>query len=130
MGDTAERYYRIKAECIEALGGKCAGCGSIENLEFDHIDPSGKCFDIAGGSRYSKEKREAELQKCQLLCEKCHRIKTAEDTIKRRDGRPHGTKTRYNQGCRCDECREGQRLRMRKYKSSKAEVVQPVETIK
>ena len=31
-------------------------CDSIENLEFDHVDPSTKEFAIAGGSRFSSQR--------------------------------------------------------------------------
>jgi 5-methylcytosine-specific restriction endonuclease McrA len=38
------RYYERRAAAIEKLGGKCSYCGSIEGLEFDHIDPDDKLF--------------------------------------------------------------------------------------
>ena len=44
-------------------GGKCAKCGSKENLEFDHIIPVSK-----GGSNTERN--------IQLLCEKCNREKS------------------------------------------------------
>ena len=44
-------------------GGKCAKCGSKENLEFDHIIPVSK-----GGSSTERN--------IQLLCEKCNREKS------------------------------------------------------
>ena len=58
------------------LGAVCQQCGSKENLEFDHIDPNTKITSIAKLWTASKEKFEAELLKCQLLCKSCHYIKT------------------------------------------------------
>lgn len=31
-------YHNKRYKLIQQLGGKCAICGSTENLEFDHID--------------------------------------------------------------------------------------------
>lgn len=127
VGDTKARYYRIKQECIDRLGGKCARCSSTEMLEFDHIDPRTKEFCIIGGSRISRERLMSELAKCQLLCKACHAAKTAEDQAV---SRFHGSKTMWNRGCKCGECREGQRLRMAAYyKAKRAGVVESADTL-
>jgi 5-methylcytosine-specific restriction endonuclease McrA len=56
------------------LGGKCVECSSETDLEFDHIDKNSKSFPI---SRSPSEKCFwEELEKCQLLCKKCHRRKS------------------------------------------------------
>ncbi len=68
-----------RAAAIERLGGVCAKCGSTDKLQFDHIDPASKHARIAKMWTASKAKFEAELAKCQLLCEKCHREKTFSD---------------------------------------------------
>ena len=65
---------------IEKLGGKCVECGCTEALEFDHIDPSTKSFNIAAGYTKPKEVLLAEVAKCQLLCNKCHIEKTKKDS--------------------------------------------------
>jgi len=44
-----ERYHERIGEALDILGGKCIKCGSLENLEFDHIDPSSKLFTISKG---------------------------------------------------------------------------------
>ena len=31
---------------VQRLGGKCARCGSIENLQVDHVDPRTKKFEV------------------------------------------------------------------------------------
>jgi hypothetical protein len=64
---------------IEKLGGKCVECGCTETLEFDHIDPSTKSFNISAGYHKPKEVLEEELEKCQLLCNKCHIEKSKKD---------------------------------------------------
>ena len=64
---------------IEKLGGKCVECGCTETLEFDHIDPSAKSFNISAGYHKPKEVLEEELSKCQLLCNKCHIEKSKKD---------------------------------------------------
>lgn len=60
-------------------GKGCVECG-ITNpivLEFDHKDPSTKCFNI--GDSYSKplDKVVLELSKCDIVCANCHRIRTS-----------------------------------------------------
>lgn len=61
----------------------CARCGYNANpvaLDFDHIDRSTKSFDIGRmRSKTSIEKLLAEVDKCQVLCANCHRIKTFEE---------------------------------------------------
>jgi hypothetical protein len=65
---------------IEKMGGKCIECGCKEALEFDHIDPSTKSFNIAAGYTKPKEILLEEVAKCQLLCNKCHVEKTKKDS--------------------------------------------------
>ena len=72
-------YINRRGEALEFLGGKCAICGSAENLEFDHIDPQQKSFSISGFLTHAWSKLEPELQKCQLLCEVCHKAKSKVD---------------------------------------------------
>jgi hypothetical protein len=63
----------------------CDGCNLYFPsvcMQFDHIDPSTKLFGISDLRCYSINNLNellAEVQKCQLLCTNCHRIKTRED---------------------------------------------------
>ena len=99
-----QRYHKRRLIAINQLGGKCFKCGTTENLEFDHIDPELKDFNIAKLWSYSQEKFELELKKCQLLCNKCHKEKTKNSFIQKRE---HGTWGMYRRGkCKCDICRE------------------------
>ena len=61
-------------EAKDYLGNICWCCGATENLQFDHIDPKTKCFNI--NAQDSWEKLIPELDKCQLLCPPCHLKKT------------------------------------------------------
>jgi hypothetical protein len=72
-----ERKEKHKKYLIEMLGGKCAGCGTTTNLQFDHIDRNSKLFCITHQLASKLEKLIEEANKCQLLCDSCHRIKTS-----------------------------------------------------
>lgn len=86
--------------------GPCKRCGSIEELQVDHIDPFLKVDHKVWS--WSETRRMSELAKCQVLCKPCHIQKTIEE-----NGWNilHGG-TRYRQGCRCDVCKNAQRLRV------------------
>ena len=78
----AEYIKEKKAYCIEYLGGKCVKCGATERLEFDHIKREGKKYEISAKLSYKFDNLKEELDKCQLLCYDCHKIKTkSERTI-------------------------------------------------
>lgn len=80
-------YYKRKHELFDKLGGKCAKCGSTEHLEFDHIDPENKSFNISKLLNHSKNAVDEELSKCQLLCHDCHLQKSKVDISKRVSGK-------------------------------------------
>lgn len=66
---------RVTRRRFEWFSGKsCIRCGSNEDLRLDHIDPSTK-IDHKVWS-WSQERRDAELAKCQVLCQPCHIWKT------------------------------------------------------
>jgi len=54
--------------------GPCVGCGTWENLEIDHIDSMQKVSHRVWG--WKEERRNKELEKCQILCWDCHLDKT------------------------------------------------------
>lgn len=68
---------------LSYLGGKCKKCKSKKNLQVDHINPLKKKFTLSG-SNWSKPLNilYKELDKCQLLCRKCHQKKTNKDRQK------------------------------------------------
>lgn len=59
------------------LGNKCAKCGNMSGrIDFDHIDPTTKEFEL-GNAQYKSDKDVAdEIAKCQLLCASCHASKS------------------------------------------------------
>ena len=64
----------LKQRAVEALGGKCQVCGydkCLQALEFHHLDPKEKDFEISG--KGSWDKIEIELKKCVLLCSNYHK---------------------------------------------------------
>lgn len=62
-----------------SLGGRCAVCGSEEELEFDHIDRATKLFAIGAMWQMSWSMLTAELAKCQLLCKEHHLEKSKQE---------------------------------------------------
>ena len=70
------RRREQKQRLIERLGGKCVGCGTSENLQFDHINAATKKYNITKHLGVRDEKLYEEVDKCQLLCHDCHKVKT------------------------------------------------------
>jgi hypothetical protein len=107
-------YYRNhRQKLIDYLGGKCVRCGSTENLEFDHIDPSQKSFGISK-SHLPFEKLKDELDKCQLLCKSCHKKKSNQELsikfTKTGDQITHGiVATWMRRKCKCVICEAAKR---------------------
>ena len=69
------------SDYIRALKLKagCAICGYNEHacaVEFDHIDPSQKLFNVASGKDHSWSDFLAEIAKCRILCANCHAVET------------------------------------------------------
>lgn len=105
-------YSQKKQELFDLLGGKCVQCGALNNLEFDHINWRTKEFTIgnAWGIK-DKEKLRRELNKCQLLCRSCHKVKTAQDQ-KEQKLMPvnHGTQYAWaKRKCKCSICLEARK---------------------
>lgn len=110
-----EYRKRRRIQAVELLGGKCVSCGTVDGLEFNHIDPMTKLFAISQ-FHGSLEVFWEEVQKCNLMCRPCH----VEETRKQynngilsnpiRFPYKHGTERMYrNTGCRCELCRFAKR---------------------
>jgi hypothetical protein len=70
------RHDAFKKLCVEYKGGKCQACGydkCLAALEFHHRDPEEKDYTISQKSFPSFDEAKKELDKCDLLCCRCHR---------------------------------------------------------
>lgn len=70
------------------INKSCTICGSVKNLELDHIDYKTKTSHRIWS--LTKSKRDAELAKCQVLCKMCHRNKTGIENKTRFAGELNG----------------------------------------
>jgi hypothetical protein len=62
---------------------KCVDCGedNWKCLDFDHVDPKKKTKGISKmvRSRFSTERIQKEIDKCEIRCSNCHRIRTYDE---------------------------------------------------
>ena len=100
-----KRYHERRKQAITKLGDKCVICGNTENLQFDHIDPESKNFTIAKLSSINETDFWKEIDKCQLLCEECHKLKSIADAGLKQAKGFHGTISTYRY-CKCELCRK------------------------
>ena len=77
-----EQNKKRRAHCREYLGGKCVKCGTTHNLQFDHIKREGKKYEISTKLTNKWDNLKEELDKCQLLCVDCHKVKTKSEWTK------------------------------------------------
>jgi hypothetical protein len=71
-----QRRFERLALARTRLGGVCVVCGSMEGLDFDHIDPSSKTRKISEATNWSLQRFLSEVDKCQLLCREHHTEKS------------------------------------------------------
>ncbi len=74
---TAKRERKLQLVALK--GGHCVDCGfagHVAALEFDHRDPSTKVTEITTLLGHKWETIMAEVEKCDLVCSNCHRIRT------------------------------------------------------
>jgi len=65
----------LKEKLVRYKGGKCVLCGYnkyLSALEFHHKDPLKKEFTISSYNSINFEKVRKEVDKCELLCNRCH----------------------------------------------------------
>lgn len=67
---------RRKQNLVQLKGGKCCICGFnsfVEALEFHHVNPETKEYQLSSGHCRSLEKDINEVKKCALVCSNCHK---------------------------------------------------------
>jgi hypothetical protein len=78
-----KRALLFKLRCIAYKGGKCEVCGyskCVGALDFHHADPVEKEFALGGQKTRKFDSRiRRELDKCVLLCCRCHREEHTDD---------------------------------------------------
>lgn len=109
-----QRYWKIKAEVVGLLGGKCAVCGTTEQLEIDHIDPSTKTIEVSRFNSVSRVRLLEEIKLCQLLCSDHHKTKSVEEQSVGHGGGLSGKKN-----CKCEPCKARKREYMKNWKRSR-----------
>lgn len=72
-----QQRNKRKIKLVLLKGGQCEKCGYNKNLhalQFHHINPKEKLFNINGREMYSRSMEVLinECNKCQLLCSNCH----------------------------------------------------------
>jgi len=68
---------------------KCLDCGTVSKrvgfFDFHHRDPSKKLFNVSSKITNNIDKVEKEVEKCDMLCPNCHRIRHID--IRENDGK-------------------------------------------
>lgn len=108
-----QRNWVARRRAAWMAGKACESCGSTENLHVHHRDPAEKVTHNVWS--WGQARRDAELAKCAVLCETCHRDYHAR-VLER-----HGTTRRYQAGCRCGLCRWAKQISNERYRLSRAE---------
>lgn len=75
------RVRAIRQADIDSLkrGSPCLDCGNIfppECMDWDHLPGTEKCFHIGEDISRNWKSILQEIEKCQLVCANCHRIRT------------------------------------------------------
>jgi hypothetical protein len=82
IGDTPTKRARDKARVarnrayVQSLKVRCADCGvepgDPRRLHFHHVDPSTKVASVAHLCYASRQRLDAEIEKCVVVCISCH----------------------------------------------------------
>jgi len=109
-GDSRRRYQRewVARRRAEFFAGKrCVDCGATEDLQLSAREPDTIVRSAIWS--WSKTRREALLARCEVCCGECQRRKLSEKRAQ------HGTRRRYEKGCRCEQCKAAKARRNRAY---------------
>lgn len=94
---------QVKHQAIEYRGGKCCICGYDDfpsALEFHHLDPSEKEMHFRDIKNLKFNDIKDELDKCIILCARCHREYHAIKSLKRMKRDP----SKYQKKMNCGYC--------------------------
>lgn len=112
MNEYMKKRYRQRMDrAIDILGGKCVECGTTDNLQLDHVDPTTKTYDFNKIWNRSLDVFDAELEKAQLLCKEHHQAKTLVQLSVEHGGGKSGKRN-----CKCLPCKAKKAEYMRAYK--------------
>jgi hypothetical protein len=109
-----QRQYkqRIRDAFVASRGGACERCGAdpgAYGLVVDYADLSTKPGYASKIWSMGRERREAELEKCIVLCRACHLVHTEP---------PHGTLARarrFKDKCTCQGCKDAENVYQRSW---------------
>ena len=84
--DEGRKAQELKAWMIELKSKPCSDCGltfPICCMDFAHRNSEEKLYNIGSmfSHHYSKEIIQREIDKCDLVCANCHRIRTQKEKI-------------------------------------------------
>ncbi len=84
--DEGAKAIELKRWMIELKSEPCSDCGNTFDtccMDLDHKEGTEKTYNIGTmfAHHYSKELIQTELDKCELVCANCHRIRTRERRI-------------------------------------------------
>lgn len=74
--ESSGKKVKSKTMLSDMVVMKCTECGydkCVSAIEFHHIDPSTKLFNIGPQRIADVEKIKNEIRKCAILCSNCHR---------------------------------------------------------
>lgn len=79
--DEGAKAMALKAWMLELKSRPCADCGGVFPvccMDFDHRDGTEKAYNLGSmfAHHYSRELIQTELDKCDLVCANCHRVRT------------------------------------------------------
>ncbi len=78
-GNATRNREASKALILEAKARPCMDCGNTFPtvcMDFDHRDDEDKVSRVSAMRHYSLDKLRAEIEKCDVVCSNCHRIRT------------------------------------------------------
>ena len=80
LARAAQRRREIREYVMQVKSAPCTDCGRTYPpyvMEFDHLPGNGKAFNIGFmATRVGWAKIKAEIDKCEVVCANCHRIRT------------------------------------------------------